>query len=247
MPIIAEETVRNVAGVKGRAFTVIADDTGRILNQTWKSSRVRGTKTLTVEMRFDDECNNGHETFAITATLTDSSVRRDRGIVAGGCLHDDIAKWFPELRSLIRWHLVSTDGPLHYIANTVYLAGDRDAWGLRSGESRQIRNGKTGLPCWRLEHAAGSKYKAGAYYDGETPPDDVPTLEWVPLMQVGEGKPRELDAARSCAVWPEATDEELCADPETLRVALDARLPGLLAQFRHDMTEICGFVWPEGR
>jgi len=39
---------------------------------------------------------------------------------ACGCLHDEIRQHFPELAHLIKWHLVSTDGPLHYIANTLY-------------------------------------------------------------------------------------------------------------------------------
>lgn len=130
--------------------------------------------TLRAEIRFDDEYGNGHNTFAITAEVR---VPRRRDIEAGGCLHDDIARVFPELASLIKWHLVSTDGPMHYVANTVYHASDRD-----------------------------------------------------------------FDAARSCGVWPDATDEELSADPETLKVALLERLPGLLAEFRADV-ERAGFLW----
>ena len=71
---------------------------------------------MTVQVRFDDECGNGHNTFAITADI------RGRFIDMGGCLHDEIREHFPELAHLIRWHLVSTDGPMHYIANTTYHA-----------------------------------------------------------------------------------------------------------------------------
>lgn len=44
-----------------------------------------------------------------------------------GCLHDDIAKHWPQLRELIRFHLcaVRPDGsiePMHYVANAVYWA-----------------------------------------------------------------------------------------------------------------------------
>lgn len=70
---------------------------------------------MTVTIRFDDRCGNGHNTFSITADI------RGRGIDEGGCLHDEIREHFPELAHLIRWHLVSTDGPMHYIANTTYL------------------------------------------------------------------------------------------------------------------------------
>lgn len=81
--------------------------------------------------RFDDDCGNGHNTFSITAQVREPG-RRD--IAAGGCLHDEIAAAFPELAGLIKWHLCSTDGPLHYLSNTLYLAGDRDCNGYKAGE-----------------------------------------------------------------------------------------------------------------
>lgn len=86
---------------------------------------------LWAHLRFDDECGNGHNTFAITGTVREPG-RRD--IAAGGCLHDDIARIYPELAPYIKWHLCSTDGPMHYIANTLHLAGDKDCWGRRAGE-----------------------------------------------------------------------------------------------------------------
>ena len=70
-------------------------------------------------------------------------------------------------------------------------------------------------------------------------------FERVPTLY-SEGKARDLDAARSAAAWPEATDEELCAEPAVLREALERRLPGLLAAFRADM-EACGFLWEPGQ
>ena len=84
-------------------------------------------------------------------------------------------------------------------------------------------------------------YGLETLYCGDAPPP-VPALQWRPLMQNGEGKGRELDAARKTAVWPEATDEELCAEPEKLREALAARLPRLLEQFRCDI-EAAGLQW----
>ena len=37
-----------------------------------------------------------------------------------GCIHDDIEKRFPELKSLIKWHLCDTALPMHYVANAMY-------------------------------------------------------------------------------------------------------------------------------
>lgn len=45
---------------------------------------------------------------------------------SGGCIHGEIAKHFPALAPFVKWHLCSSDGPLHYVANTVYLAGNRE-------------------------------------------------------------------------------------------------------------------------
>lgn len=76
---------------------------------------------IRAEYRFDDDCRNGHNTFTITGTID----RRSGSLWcddSGGCLHDEIRKHFPELAPYIKWHLVSTDGPMHYIANTVYHA-----------------------------------------------------------------------------------------------------------------------------
>jgi len=64
-------------------------------------------------LRFDDECGNGHNTFSITV---------DGGESFGGCMHDSICEVWPEYARLTKWHLVSTDGPLHYVSNTRYHA-----------------------------------------------------------------------------------------------------------------------------
>lgn len=104
--------------------------------QRWVSeprpiSGYRDGAWLKVECHFDDVCNNGHNTFAITANVY---TQNPHNVVACGCLHEEIAQVFPELAPLIQWHLVSSDGPLHYLANTLYFAGDRDYNGRKKGE-----------------------------------------------------------------------------------------------------------------
>lgn len=274
--IIRPEVTHAINGVQGRLNILRRPPApwkpGTFGNQTWKSvSRpVRGygaNGKMTVDIRFDDNCRNGHNSFAITAAVITAESLRRSDIQAGGRLHDDIARVFPELAPLIKWHLCSTDGPMHYVANTICHAGDRDHNRLRKGERRQII-GRDGLPCWELVavNAPGilSKYYASdpKYAQSETvnlralntdargadAPETAPTLVWAPSCFIGEGKPRNLEAARSCAVWPDATDEQLCAEPEALKAALEARLPGLLTDFRQDM-ENAGFMWacpPDG-
>jgi hypothetical protein len=86
--------------------------------QTWTAWRVRGTDSLTVTLRFDDGCFNGYMNFSITAVLRE----RRRETIGGSC-HELITEWFLELAPLIKWHLCAINGPMHYVANTVYHAG----------------------------------------------------------------------------------------------------------------------------
>lgn len=223
---------------------------GTFASQAWVSAArpIKGYNkgsTIRVEMRFDDQCKTGHNDFAVTAHVVTPG---GRDWDACGCLHDDVAEVFPELAHMVKWHLTSSDGPMHYVANTVYLAGDRDCHGLKKGESRQIRHGGTGALSWKraavdttgreIELYAPEKYADGA----EPPIDEGLAVKWVPWCRIGEGKERQLDAARRCAVWPEATDEQMCLPKDELATLLNARLPAMLVDFRRDI-EACGFLW----
>jgi len=66
--------------------------------------------------------------------------------------------------------------------------------------------------------------------------------EWKAYGRTGEGKARDFAAARSCAIWPDATDEQLSQEPAELRALLAARLPALMAEFRAAV-ESLGFVY----
>lgn len=106
------------------------------------------------------------------------------------------------IAGLVPYHLCSIVQPMHYLANTIFFAGERDCWGLLAGEVS-------------------------------------------PKGRVGKGKAREFDLARSSAVWPEATDEELSLPADQLRKVLEARLPGLLERMRAACAA-AGIDWPEG-
>lgn len=201
-------------------------------NQKFQKIKIKGKRKLVVSIRHDDSCGNGHNTFAITATLYEklhSSLWTD---VAGGQLIDEVKKFFPELEPYLKWHLCSTDGPMHYLADTLYHTEDKDCWGLRKGEKRQLKNGKTGVPAWKLTYVnkAGeevSRLDIVEYPDSETQPPCEYTLEYRPWYRVGEGKESDLEAARSTAIWPEATLEQL-----QNKEALVARLPKLMEEFQ---------------
>lgn len=142
--IIRKETAHAINGVQGRLFTLHRPPApwkaGTFANQKWlsESRAISGyskAAQITVEVRFDDGCKNGHNSFSITAHVESPASRRHNDWEAGGCLHEDIARVFPELAHLIKWHLCSTDGPMHYVANTVYLASDRDCRGFAKGDA----------------------------------------------------------------------------------------------------------------
>ena len=288
--IIRSEQALSINGVEGRAFNVIMNEDGKILNQRWVSDKRHWIEnsyrmSMRVEIRFDDQCRNGHETFAITAT----GWRNGREDFGGVC-DDEIEKHFPELAPLIKWHLCSSDGPLHYIANTVYLAGDRDHYGRKAGDvSATISAVKFGdnpirhrlpkafvkfirggadhgfnfsvvplnheteinkfAPKWTFS-GFGSRWYQGPFDTKEEADDFLIALKtcnpsFVEIVtERSVGKPRELDAARHAAIWPDATDEELSQDAKALQAALTERLPKLLDEFCHAI-ESAGLIWPD--
>lgn len=132
-----EEHAHEMHGVPGRMMPRHVKTDALWSAQEWVSERRRAPEyddtdaaVIWTKIRYDDQCGNGHNSFSVTATVT---TKRGRGI-AGGCMHDAVARYFPELAHLIPWHLCSNDGPMHYVENTVYLAGERDYNGRRAGE-----------------------------------------------------------------------------------------------------------------
>ena len=293
------DTVMSIHGVEGRLKRrTVGPHTaaGCFEHQDWTSyprpvNDWGPGRIMKVDLRFDDACHNGHNTFAITAYITHPGTREARGDWdACGCLHDEIRQYFPELAHLIPWHGCTTDGPLHYVANTLYLAGDRDCNGKRKGEILRtqpaVRFGNipavhtvkpafatflrsrigTGTftvttvpykPTGSDTYPFSPKYTLAGYDVPwhSCPFDTLAVAECfceslnsyhtdvvdIPVAY-SEGGERDLDAARSTAIWPAATDEQLSAEPDVLRSALLDRLPALLDSFHSTMADV-GFYW----
>jgi len=184
-----------------------------------------------VVLRYDDRCKNGHNSFSITLDATHS----------GGCMHDEIAQHWPECAHLIKWHLMSDDGPMHYVANTLWHSSAKDHNGLLAGEVRQLRNGRTGEPVWQAvvfdKDGIAQQVKGYSWIDSPVKPENDGNIEWIAYNQIGEGKPIDLEAARHCAIAPNATLEQL-QDKDWLL----ARLPQLIADFHADMAALS---WPK--
>ena len=85
---------------------------------------------IRAQVRYDDRCGNGHQTFSITAEIYSKTRYRGEATVtynkrtywnsSGGCCHDEVARAFPELAPFIKWHLMNSEGPMHYIPNALY-------------------------------------------------------------------------------------------------------------------------------
>ena len=72
-----------------------------------------------IDVRCDDECNNGHDTFSITGSAWTNRNKRDSDI--GGCIHDEILKIRPDLKLLVDLHLSDGDGvPMYAVENGYY-------------------------------------------------------------------------------------------------------------------------------
>jgi hypothetical protein len=85
----------------------------------------KGNQITDIRITLDDDCNNGHEDFSITANIRE---RDSRGILrdaGGGCCHEHILSLRPELKPFVDLHLCTWEGtPLHCAANGFYwLAG----------------------------------------------------------------------------------------------------------------------------
>lgn len=92
------------------------------------TKKLKNGHKFVVTVKYDDSCGNGHNTFSITAM----DYTRLGRCVADGCMHEEIARQFPELAYLLKWHLVSSVFPLYHLADTLY-------W-KREGNSKMVRS-----------------------------------------------------------------------------------------------------------
>lgn len=80
------------------------------------------TPSMDIDIRLNDECGNGHEDFAITATYWEpGKPHTDKYMIGGGCCHEEIAKRRPDLIPFIRLHLSDFNGvPMYAAENGFY-------------------------------------------------------------------------------------------------------------------------------
>ena len=77
---------------------------------------------ITVKIRLNDQCKNGHQDFSITGDIYKAGKpRTDSNHISGGCIHGKIAKYFPEFKQFISLHLCDWNGiPMYAVENGFY-------------------------------------------------------------------------------------------------------------------------------
>jgi hypothetical protein len=211
-----------------------------------------GHGKLVIHIRYDDKCGNGTNYFAITA-----SMYRDGREWGGGCLHDDIKAHAPKLAHLIKWHLMSSNEPMHYVSNTIYHAQDTDCNGYKKGEHSAFKT--LVISDHISEQGPVTIYTSGQmYFNNQNNSNlekcnDKETLHLnkfteslkVPYQvvkvnspfSISEGKDSDINAARRSAIWHDATIDQLLS-----KKALTERLPSLRLEFVK-MIESLGMVY----
>lgn len=239
----------SVRHAKDQTATVYEYKTGRIALHYSRYATVK------VVAEWGDPCKNGYNRLHFRSVVSVYDEDTDN-LLAVGEPGDYTEVWQrlenyydPALNDILVYDGFTTR-LTYYIENTLYHAGDRDCWGLRKGEKRQIVNGRTGQPSWHLgvvgpdgtEYAIHEiRHKLGEYADGAAPPElEGYTFKYLPWCRTGEGKERELGHARRGSFWPDATDEELCSDD--LADRLVARAPEVLAKAKA-LIESFGLTW----
>jgi hypothetical protein len=143
--------------------------------KTYGPTLLKPGEVIKAEVRYDDECGNGHNTFSITADIYDRYPRRGETTIgfagktywnyAGGCCHDEVAKAFPELAPFIKFHLWSSNEPMHYIANGLYWAGHKGFRGTEKNDPPNLEHLKSTIGWGLLQGETDEVLKDYLYSD----------------------------------------------------------------------------------
>lgn len=85
-------------------------------------TKIKGNNEITINIRLNDECKNGHNDFSITGDIwTKGEPHTDRNCQGGGVIGDEIAKLWPEFKIFNDLHLCDAKGaPMYAEANGFY-------------------------------------------------------------------------------------------------------------------------------
>lgn len=106
----------------------------REIKRTATDDNGNATGVYVLHIRWDDyKLGNKRNSFGVTLDVYNETDASDEDVIttpsgqrfylsACGCQNDLVKAHFPDYAHFIKWHLMMADGPMHYIANTVYHA-----------------------------------------------------------------------------------------------------------------------------
>jgi len=115
---------------------IIIEVPDSVLTKAQKKSeeRIVDNMRYVLHLRYDDHCGNGNNSFSATVDIYEKGKSGRWEDAGGGAAHEVIAKIFPEYADLLKYHLTSSNGPMHYLSNSLYMASNRDHNGKLKGE-----------------------------------------------------------------------------------------------------------------
>lgn len=103
-------------------MTTTAKNTEKTNSLKFSTSKIIGGEDMTVTIRLNDDCGNGHQDFSITGDIYKANApKSDKNHLMGGCIHEEILKAFPEFKIFVNLHLCDFDGvPMYAVGNGFY-------------------------------------------------------------------------------------------------------------------------------
>jgi len=201
---------------------------------------------LDIEIRYDDECGNRHNSFAITGSEYD---RRDRipyesckdthvgrrWFGCGGCMHDEILEVVKNnpmelsedtVKKAVLYHLMSSDSPMYYLENTLYHAeAHPPVNGYLYFEDKNIKGSRSCL-------------KAGTVVEMEKLA--VPDPKYSVEVDEESYKLFSLKGVQYCGMWPELTSDDIDV---LFPLKLLNRYWGIMEEFKKMITQDLKMRW----
>lgn len=201
-----------------------------------------GNEKIRAEYGFESMNGPGREHFSITGETKTTNGRGGWLEGSFGRIHDEeVSRYFPELRPLIRWHLTSPTGPMHYEENAIF-------WFERIGqEEKAEQNFRSTIVMGAVpgdEEGLAEARKEAFGADTADLEKDIATAKAVRETVQAEIKKMERtvrdlkDAERAITDTIEAGVRAIAERRSNpIRVWLAARKPALMAEFWKTMQE----------
>lgn len=165
------------------------------------------TASAKIKIRLNDECQNGHEDFAITADFwTPCKPRIDKYHEIGGCCHEEILTLRPDLAPFVALHLSDATGaPIFTTANGFYHLKDKAVF-------------LSYMRCTEMEYNYFLQAEDEAHFTYLLQTSDLPArwkkeadaaIEQLEKMHAHQGAEVKFKSTATCSNFKRLTDDEI--------------------------------------